>query len=84
MDCRPRVPLQLVGEAGKSRFGEERSGAAEQSAEALVDAGSDATRPGGISLGDGGGADRAATDVGFKPNCLGIDPSICEDPGSAA
>lgn len=78
------MPLQLVGEAGKSRFGEERSDTVAPSAEARVDAGSDATRPGNISWGDGGGADRAATDVGFKPNCLGIDPSICEDPGSAA
>jgi hypothetical protein len=72
---RPWQPLQLAGENGSSGHGEEGFDAGER--ERLLNANIDAIRP-RVPLDDPSDAERAAADVAFKPNCLGIQTSIQE------
>src|SRR6478609_2033451 len=82
MDCRPREPLQLAGEDGSSQHWEECFDAGELSGEWLFDADADAVRS-GEAFANPGDADHTASDVCFKPNCLGIDFSVSEHPCNA-
>jgi hypothetical protein len=82
MDRRPREPRQLAGENGSSGYWEASSDAAELPGERLFNAGADSFRP-GIARDDAADAGRAADDVAFKPNCLGIQASIHEHPADA-
>jgi hypothetical protein len=82
MDCRPREPLQLAGEDGSSKHGEECFDAGELAGERLFDADADSVRP-GEAFDDSGDADCASADVCFKPNCLGIGLSVSEYPCNA-
>ncbi|MCK1287081.1 hypothetical protein IVB41_24525 [Bradyrhizobium sp. 44] len=75
MDRRPWEPRQLAGEYGSSEHGEECFDAAELSGEWLFDADAEAIRS-GEALDDPVNADRATSDVAFKPKCLGIETSI--------
>lgn len=82
MDRRPREPRQLAGEYGSSEHWEKRFDAAELPLERLLDTDADAVRS-GVTLDDVADADRPATDVAFKPKCLGIKTSIEIDPAHA-
>jgi hypothetical protein len=79
MDRRPRQPRQLAGENGSSGYWEESFDAAELPGERLFNADADSFRP-GVARDDAADAGRAADDVAFKPNCLGIQASIHEHP----
>ncbi|MEH2557715.1 hypothetical protein V1286_005244 [Bradyrhizobium algeriense] len=87
MDRRSRPPRQLAGENGSSEHCEASFDAAELPGAELpgerffnADAGS--FRP-GVARDDPADAGRAADDVAFKPNCLGIQASIHEHPADA-
>jgi hypothetical protein len=87
MDRRPRQPRQLAGENGSSEHWEASFDAAELSGAELpgerpFNAGADSFRP-GVARDDAADAGRAADDVAFKPNCLGIQASIHEHPADA-
>jgi len=82
IDRRPREPRQLAGEYGSSELGEGIFDAGELSEEWLIDAGPDATRS-GMALDDVTDTDGAASDVAFKPKCLGIETSIKRHPADA-
>lgn len=82
MDRRPRQPRQLAGENGSSEHWEASFKAAELAGERLFNADADSFRP-GVARDDAADAGRAADDVAFKPNCLGIQTSINEHPADA-
>jgi hypothetical protein len=82
MDCRLREPRQLAGEDGSSKHREECFDTGELSGEWLFDADAEAVGS-GKACDNAGDADRPAADVCFKPNCLGIDTSVCEDSTNA-
>ena len=87
MDRRPRQPRQLAGENGSSEHWEASFDAAELPGAELpgerpFNAGADSFRP-GVARDDAADAGRAADDVAFKPNCLGIQASIHEHPADA-
>jgi hypothetical protein len=82
MDRRPRLPRQLAGENGSSEHWEASFDAAELPGERLCNVGADSFRP-GVARDDAADAGRAADDVAFKPNCLGIQASIHEHPADA-
>jgi len=82
MDRRPWQPRQLAGENGSSAHCEASFDAGELPGERLFDSGTDALRF-GVADDDATDADRAAADVAFKPNCLGIQTSIHEHPADA-
>jgi hypothetical protein len=75
MDRRPRDPRQLAGEYGSSEHGEESFDAGELSREWLFNIDADAIRS-GMAFDDVADPDGAASDVAFKPKCLGIYSSI--------
>ena len=82
MDRRPQQPRQLAGENGSSErceasFDIAELPGAELPGERLFNADADSFRP-GVALDDAMDADRAADDVAFKPNCLGIQASTHE------
>ena len=79
MDRRPRQPRQLAGENGSSEHWEASFDAAELPVERLFNAGADSFRP-GVARDDAADAVRAADDVAFRPNCLGIQASIHDHP----
>jgi hypothetical protein len=60
---------------GSSEYWEASFDAAELPGERLFNAGADSFRP-GAARDDAADAGRAADDVAFKPNCLGIQASI--------
>jgi hypothetical protein len=82
IDRRPQQPRQLAGVNGSSEYWEASFDAAELPGERLFNAGSDSFRP-GVARDDAADAGRAADDVAFKPNCLGIQASIHEHPADA-
>jgi hypothetical protein len=82
IDRRPRQPRQLAGENGSSEYWGASFDAAELPEERLFNADVDSFRP-GVARGDAADAGRAADDVAFKPNCLGIQASIDEHPAEA-
>lgn len=82
MDRRPRQPRQLAGENGSSESCEASFDAAELPGARLFNADSDSFRL-GVAWDDAADAGRAADDVAFKPNCLGIQASINEHPADA-
>ena len=82
MDRRPRQPRQLAGENGSSEYWAASFDAAELRGERLFNAEADSFRP-GVARDDAADAGRAADDVAFKPNCLGIQASIHEHPADA-
>jgi hypothetical protein len=82
MDRRPQQPRQLAGENGNSEYWEESFDAAELPGERPFNAAADSFRP-GAARDDAADAGRAADDVAFKPNCLGIQASIHEHPADA-
>lgn len=82
MDRRPRQPRQLAGENGSSEHWEASFDAAELPGERPFNAGADSFRP-GVARDDTADAGRAADDVAFKPNCLGIQASIHEHAADA-
>lgn len=75
IDRRPQQPRQLAGENGSSEYWEASFDAAVLPGEPLFNAEADSFRP-GVARDDAGDAGRAADDVAFKPNCLGIQASI--------
>ena len=81
MDRRPRQPRQLAGENGSSEYWEASFDSAELRGECLFNAEADLFWPGVAR--DDADAGRAADDVAFKPNCLGIQASIHEHPADA-
>ena len=82
MDRRPRQPRQLAGENGSSEHWEASFDAAELPGERPFSAGADSFRS-GVVRDDAADAGRAADDVAFKPNCLGMQTSINEHPADA-
>ena len=82
MDRRPRQPRQLAGENGSSEYWEASFEAAELPGERLFSADADSFRP-GVARDDAADAGRAADDVAFKPNCLGIQASLHEHAADA-
>lgn len=79
MDRRPREPRQLAGEYGISEHREERFDTGELSREWLFDADAEAVRS-SEALDGPVNANRATSDVAFKPKCLGIETSIKRHP----
>ncbi|MEH2610739.1 hypothetical protein [Bradyrhizobium sp. AZCC 1693] len=79
IDRRPRLPRQLAGENGSSGYWEASFDAAELPGEGLFNSDTDSFRP-GVARDDAADAGRAADDVAFKPNCLGIQASIQSTP----
>jgi len=82
IDRRPRQPRQLAGENGSSEHWEASFDAAELPGGRLFNSDTDSFRP-GVARDDTADAGRAADDVAFKPNCLGIQASIHEHPADA-
>ena len=81
MDRRPWQPRQLAGENGSSAPWGASFGAGEFAGE-LFEADIDALMP-DVAVDDAADAVRAAADIAFKPNCLGIQTSIHEHPADA-
>ena len=82
LGAREQQPRQLAGENGSSEYWEASFDAAVLPGEPLFNAEADSFRP-GVARDDAGDAGRAADDVAFKPNCLGIQASIHEHPADA-
>jgi hypothetical protein len=81
MDRRPWQPRQLAGENGSSAPLGASFDAGELAGE-LFEADTDTLMP-DVAVDDAADADRAAADIAFKPNCLGIQTSINEHPADA-
>lgn len=81
MDRRPWQPRQLAGENGSSARWEASFDAGGLAGE-LFEADTDTLMP-DVTVDDAADTDRAAADIAFKPNCLGIQTSINEHPADA-